>query len=105
MTLEWSQHPDAERELAASAEWYERREDGVGYELLRAAHAAVRSILDPSVQWGFYRGRRTDPQVYSRSIAGFPIDVIFLRTESAVFVIAYAPERRRPGYWAGRLDG
>ncbi len=103
MTLDWDQHPEAEEELAVSAEWYERRERGLGYELLRAAEEAVESTLDPAVQWGFSRSRQSDPQLYSRSIAGFPIDVIHLRTKTSVFVIAYAPERRRPGYWAHRL--
>lgn len=104
MTFDWEQHPEAEEELAESAEWYERREPGVGYELMRAAQEAVESILDPRVQWGFYRARRSDPQLYARSIAGFPIDLVFLRTEATIFLVAYAPERRRPGYWRHRLN-
>lgn len=104
MTLCWRQHPDAEDELTASVEWYERREPGVGHELLKAAEEAVQSALDPTVQWGFYRQRRTNPQLYSRSIAGFPIDVIYLRTADTIIVIAYAHERRRPGYWMQRLS-
>lgn len=101
MTLDWSQHPEAQQE---AVKWHERRERGVGYELLRAAQEAVESTLDPTIQWGYYRGRRGDPQLYSRSVAGFPIDVIYLRTETTVLVVAYAAERRRPGYWAHRLS-
>lgn len=103
MTFDWDQHPEAEAELAEAAEWFERRERGVGYELLQAAQAAVESTLDPTIQWGFHRDRRSDPQLYSRSIAGFPIDVIYLRTETTIIVVAYAAERRRPDYWMHRL--
>lgn len=103
MISDWRQHPEAEEELARAAEWYERRESGVGYELMRSAEAAIDSILDPTVRWGYYRDRRSDPQIYSRSIVGFPLDVIYLMTEATVVVVAFAHERRLPGYWMHRI--
>ena len=72
MTLDWDQHPEAEEELAVSAEWYERRERGLGYELLRAAEEAVESTLDPAVQWGFYRSRQSDPGSTHGASRAFP---------------------------------
>ncbi|GAB94297.1 hypothetical protein BJY21_004050 [Kineosphaera limosa] len=71
---------------------------------MRADEEAIISIQDPMVHWGFYRQRRASPQVYTRSIAGFPIDVIFVRREHSILVIAYAHERRRPGYWMQRVS-
>ncbi|MGA0567342.1 hypothetical protein ACO2Q7_08430 [Rathayibacter sp. KR2-224] len=68
-----------------------------------AADAAVESILDPAIKWGFYRGRKYSPQIYSRSVAGFPFDVIYVDLGEEIVIIAYAHEKRRPGYWTGRL--
>ncbi len=59
-----------------------------------AVDVAIESILDPSTSWGFYRDRRRTPQVYSRSVPGLPFDIV-----------AYARERRRPGYWEDRVGG
>lgn len=69
-----------------------------------AVDAAIESIVDPSISWGFYRDRRGTPQVYSRSVAGFPFDVVYLLIDGEVYVLAYAHERRRPGYWSLRVD-
>jgi hypothetical protein len=45
---------------------------------------------------------KRSPQVYSRSVAGFPFDMIYLRIDDEISIVAYAHERRRPGYWAQR---
>ncbi len=61
-----------------------------------AVDAAIESILDPSISWGFYRDLRRSPQVYSRSVPGFPFDIVYFRIDDEVYVVAYAHERRRP---------
>lgn len=43
-----------------------------------AVDATIESILDPSIRWGFYRDRHRTPQVHSRSVAGFPFDIIYI---------------------------
>ena len=76
----------------------------LGDVFMDAVDVAVESILDPSINWGFYRDRQRTPQVYSRSVAGFPFDIVYLRIDDEIYVVAYAHERRRPGYWAQRLS-
>jgi hypothetical protein len=46
---------------------------------------------------------RRSPQIYSRSVAGFPFDVIYLHVDGTIYVVAYAHEGRRPEYWTRRL--
>ncbi len=70
-----------------------------------AVDTAIESILDPSISWRFYRDRRRTPQVYSRSDPGFPFYIVSLRIDDDVYVVAYAHERRRPGYWEDRVSG
>lgn len=103
MTRGWREHPEALEELTESARWYEHRAPGLGQRMLDAVDAAVASIVEPAVSWGLYRGHRADPQVYSRSVAGFPFDIIYVIRPEGVVILAYASERRRPEYWRTRV--
>ena len=67
-----------------------------------AVDAAIKSILDPSIALGFYHDRQGTPQLYSRSVAGFPFDIVYLGMDGEVYIVANAHERRRLGY--GRSD-
>lgn len=40
----------------------------------------------------------------TRSVAGFRYDIKYIVVGDEVIIVAYAHERRRPGYWASRLD-
>lgn len=97
------EHAAARQELREAAAFYERNREGLGDVFLDAIDAAIASILDPSISWGFYDGSVTVPQLYSRSVHGFPYDLIYVSTGDEVFVLAYAQERRRPGYWRDRF--
>ena len=93
--------PEAAAELNAAADWYEARRPGLGLELVNAVdhiHAAIetgaRGVTSSSRTLG--TGAENLP------VARFPYWVVFiLRGENAV-VVAYAHEKRRPGYWRRR---
>lgn len=104
MTLTWREHEEALGEYRAAANWYEDQRDGLGEAFMNALDAAVESVLDPAVKWSFYGGRRTTPQIYTRSVAGFPFKIIYLELEQEILIVAYAHEKRRPGYWLHRLS-
>lgn len=102
MSPQWREHSAALAEYQAAAQWYETRRPGWGDVFMDAVDAAIDSICDSSIEWGFYRGRRSTPQLYSRSVRGFPFRIIYVRVDDVVFVLAYAHERRRPDYWKPR---
>lgn len=104
MTLAWLEHTEALEEYSSAARWYGSQRPNLGDVFMDAADAAIESILDPTISWGFYRNRRTQPQIYSRRIAGFPLEIVYLRVEDQIFFVAYAHERRLPGYWEHRLS-
>lgn len=104
MKRDWREHSEAFDEYRTVARWYEDRRDGLGSAFMDAVDAAIESILDSTVEWGFYRGRKSTPQIYSRSVAGFPFKVIYVKRNEEVLIVAYAHEKRRPGYWARRLN-
>ena len=75
--------PEAKQELAAAAVWYEQRREGLGRELLAEVDAVLAAI--------------------ARSPSRFPLAIAFIELPTVVRVLAVAHERRRPGYWVGRL--
>lgn len=93
---------DAEGELAEAEAFYESQRIGLGPEFLSAIGETVERIaahpgsapLHPIV--GDPTGARTAP------VKRFPYSVIYVEHEGAIWVIAFAHQRRRPGYWAGR---
>lgn len=44
-----------------------------------------------------------DPIVRSASVPDFPYRIIYFVTRDELVLIAYAHERRKPGYWKRRL--
>ncbi len=64
----------------------------------------MASVIASPNSWGFHRGARREPPVRTRSVAGFRYDIKYVVLDREVVVVAYAHERRRPGYWAHRLS-
>lgn len=87
------EHDAAREELREAALFYERSREGWGGVFLDAVGVAIASVLDPTVGWGFYNDRVTVPQLYSRSVHGFPYVLIYVATDDEIFILAYAPTR------------
>jgi toxin ParE1/3/4 len=91
-------HQDARAELGKSRRWYEKRQDGLGFQLLDDVRAALSKIEhDPKIgnrylntPYRFYRTKQ------------FPYVIYYLELADHVCVMAIAHERRRPGYWRRR---
>jgi plasmid stabilization system protein ParE len=91
--------PEAEEELAAAAEWYEARRDGLGVELVASVDRAFEEILAAPLSHATWR---TDRPFRKNVVRRFPYVVFFTVDEDAVVVVAVAHARRKPGYWVGR---
>jgi hypothetical protein len=104
VTYRWRDHEAARAELLEAARFLEDERAGLGEQFMDAVEAALRSIVDSPLAWGLRRGRRYDPPVHSRSVVGFRYDIKYIVIGDDIVVIAYAHERRRPGYWTARLN-
>lgn len=92
--------PEAEAELQAAAEWYETQQAGFGFELLSQAQAVYQRIAEGehgATVPGTQTGARRVP------VSRFPLWVVFVERSEEIVIIAYAHERRRPGYWLARV--
>lgn len=96
------EHPEAAAGFDAAVRWYEAQAPDLGLDLIHNAEltrdrigrwpdtaAPVASGVDGTV-------------VRGAVISGYPLRVISVRESDALIILAYAHERRRPGYWRAR---
>ena len=95
-------HPEAAAELQEAARWYDDEQAGVGDDFLSAAEAAVRGILDWPQAGAPFPGWKDEPMVRSRHMKVFPYRVLYYIEGVRVTFLAFAHEKRKPGYWAPR---
>jgi plasmid stabilization system protein ParE len=95
--------PEAKQELAAAAAWYEERRGGLGLELVAEVDAVFMAIARNPSRFPPYP--RVAPELGVRRAAArrFPYSIAFIELPTVVRVLAVAHEKRRPGYWLGRL--
>jgi len=91
--------PAAERELTEAADYYESKLHGLGVEFVEEMErvAAVLTEL-PSL------GERLD-RIHRRvPLQRFPYAIIFRVDGEIVHIVAVAHRRRKPRYWAPRVQ-
>ena len=89
----------AEQEMLVAADWYEDRQPGVGRDFLDAVDVTFRLVQSLP---GVGSASRWEEDVRNISLEGFPFSVVYRELEDAVYVIAVAHDKRRPGYWRSR---
>lgn len=104
MTLDWREHPDARNEFLDAHERYSAIDHGkLGDEFADAAEAAAELVLQWPDAASPFRGRQREPIVRSWHLGKFPYNLVYVVRGDGIFVLAYAHESRRPGYWTQRL--
>lgn len=93
---------EAEAELVDSARWYEAQREGLGSDFLDAVDSAVMRIAGrPRI--GSSVPSVADELIRRWPVARFPYHVVYLELPDRLQILAIAHDRRRPGYWVGRL--
>lgn len=96
-------HEAASQEAIEAAAWYERERPGLGSEFDLAVQAALdlleEDILPVTPLPGAAGARGAKRLMLKR----FPYDVVITERGNEIFVIAFAHQARRPGYWRDRL--
>lgn len=94
---------EADREYREAGHWYEGQRAGLGLEFFDAVDDTVRQIID----WprsGSPVPRVADELPVRRvAVKRFPYHVVYLETKTEIRILAVAHDRRKPGYWKGRL--
>ena len=91
-------HPQAQRELEQSVNFYNRRVPGLGDEFLDLVVAATKRIQSDPLRCPLR------PHGIRRMILDrFPFSVVYKDEPSRIWIVAFAHGARKPGYWSARL--
>jgi plasmid stabilization system protein ParE len=102
LTLSVRISEEADAEMAEAARWYETHLAGLGTDFLDAVDTTVARIAEtPGI--GSLVPRVSDETIRRRPVRRFPYHVVYMELSDRLQVLAIAHDRRRPGYWAGRL--
>lgn len=90
-------HPAAEREFIEAARFYEECAPGLGADFIRQIERTLVQIAaNPD------SGSVSAKTIRRRLVRRFPFAVLYQSRPKAIFVLAIAHLRRRPGYWKSR---
>lgn len=89
---------EAREEIVETARYYENCKSGLGRAFLEELESAVQVIQENPLRWRRIKG------VFRRYLLRkFPYGIIYSFEEEEIFVAAVMHQRRRPGYWIGRV--
>src|SRR5262249_6004739 len=94
---------EASAELTEAAMWYERKRAGLGLEFLEAVHAAIEFITHFPQAGSSVPRIPKEQQIRRVPVQRFPFHVVYLERSDAIRVLAFAHDRRSPGYWRARI--
>ena len=89
---------EAAGEIEHERAWYRARSPAAETAFLRELDHAIDSVTSAPQRWPNYLSG-TRRYVFST----FPFSLVYFVEETAVVFVALASERRRPGYWLGRI--
>ena len=101
--LPWREHPAAREEYPDALAWYDDQEAGLGDRLGDDLDNGVDFIREWPDSAPLYRGRQRNPCLRRKGTDVFPYGIIYFVRDDEIIVVAYAHERRGPGYWRQRL--
>ncbi len=91
--------PPAEEELLEAISYYAAIQSELGIRFEGAVAEAVRNLV-ANPERGAPRSRSTRRWL----VKSFPFGVIYRVSESEILIVAVAHQRKRPEYWAGRIE-
>ena len=91
--------PAAEIELLKEVTYYSKARKGTGLRFQAAVQAALsRAATHP------LGGAPSFKETRSVLVKGFPFSVVYRPSQNELLVVAIAPHRKRPQYWAPRIE-
>ena len=96
-------HAAAAEEATEAAAWYEKERPGLGTEFAHAIDAALDLLEQEIIPLTSVPGVAGARGVKRLLLRRFPYAVIVRERDTEIFVIAFAHQARRPGYWRDRL--
>jgi toxin ParE1/3/4 len=91
--------PAAEIEMLKEVTYYSKARKGTGPRFQAAVQAALsRAATHP------FGGAPSFKETRSVLVKGFPFSIVYRPSQHELLVVAIAPHRKRPQYWASRVE-
>jgi len=94
---------EAAEELEEAAVWYEQQRPGLGGEFMEAVDDALAFLAHWPHTGTPVPDVPVDATVRRVPIRRFPYQIVYLEMTDAIRILAFAHDRRRPGYWHTRV--
>ena len=91
---------EALQDLRDSTAWYEDREPGLGEEFLAEVQRSLSLISNTPEVWP--GARRGQHPIHRFLLSCFPYAIAYQTLADSLVILAIAPHRKRPRYWADR---
>lgn len=96
--MNYSFHPEAEKEFQESINYYEDCREGLGYEFAREIYSAIQSIVEYPKSWPLFEGN-----IRRRLIHRFPYGIFYFQDINEIYILAIIHLNRDSEYWKTRL--
>lgn len=95
--MTFSFHPEAESEFRQAIDYYEDREQGLGYDFSIEVFNTIRNIVNYPTAWPII-----EEGMRRCLVNRFPYGVIYSIEQDEIFILAVMHLRRHPDYWKNR---
>lgn len=95
--MNYSFHPEAEKELLEATNYYNECQDKLGIEFAKETYKSIKNILLFPKAW-----TPLSSNTRRYLINRFPYGIIYQITEKEIFIIALMQLNRKPKYWEDR---
>ncbi len=102
MSVPFRTEPEASAELDEAVTWYEHQRGGLGSVFLEAVDDALTTVARWPQIGAHVPGVPPDLPVRRVPVRRFPYHIVYLETPEAIRILAFAHDRRLPGYWRDR---
>ena len=96
--MNYSFHPEAEKEFLSAIDYYEEHKFGLGSEFAIEVYSTIENIISIPTAWPLlaFDMRRCLTQ-------RFPYGIIYSIEEDNIFILAVMHLYREPDYWKSRI--
>ncbi len=96
--MKYSFHPEAELEFADAIDYYEEKEQGLGYDFAVEVYSTIERILAHPEAWPIL-----EEDIRRSLVRRFPYGILYVETDEEIFIVAVMHLRRDPEYWKHRI--
>lgn len=95
--MSYSFHPEAEIEFREAIEYYESREEGLGFDFAHEVYSAIGRAAEHPRAWPMLDG-----DIRRCQTRRFPYGVLYSQEKNSIYVLAVMHLHRQPDYWKHR---